>query len=775
MVSNTENGQKAGAAALLADFLTSLSVDSVATSCLVHHEALPSRSAVYGGLEHPLSETVRGVLGKRGIQDLYIHQTQAINALRRRKHVIVSTSTASGKSMCYNLPVMSVIEANPKATALYMFPTKALSHDQIDSLRDMAPDSLGLAVNDYDGDTPKHRRQAVKKESNIVVTNPDMLNVGMLPYHRGWSAFLGNLRFIVIDEAHVYRGIFGAHVALIIRRLRRICREYGSDPQFVLCSATLSNAGEHANALTGLEFEVIDQDGSPSGGRDFVFFNPAYSSTGETVNAVSANLTADLVARGVKTMTFARSIPAVERISDMAQDQIGGGKAGLLQPYRAGYLPDYRRETERKLADGRLLALISTNAMELGVDVGGLDATIISGYPGSISSVWQQAGRSGRSSERALSILIMRTHPVDQFFAANPSDFFSRPFESARLSASNRVLLEQHLQCAAAEIPLSRRDFDMFDPNALQEVAARMVKEGKLAANSDLTRTPSVNAPSSPAFQINIRSADPERWKVADELSGEYMENADSEQVFNRMYPGAVHLHRGNNYLVRAVDRENLRVTMAPTGDLRYFTMLDINSDVEVEDVLHRKSVGATEVGLARVTVTKTADQYMRKDKFSDEVIDVVEINWPERTFETVGLWFSFPHIRKNELLPPNAFSALAALVYPAVSAVSMFTMSDERDVGSMVFKHKQQAGQAGLFVWDNHPGGVGISELSYGMIGRIWDRMLAILRACPCREGCPMCIESSFVDTDDGMDKQGAIRLMRIITSRPTSSRTAA
>ena len=414
----------------------------------VHQETLPERPARYGDLDNPLPNTLARLLENKGIHRLYSHQAEAMNRLSEGRNVIISTSTASGKSLCYHLPALSSLLTDRRAKVMYVFPTKALAHDQLDSLRSLAPQGSSIVANTYDGDTPKESRRNIRRTSSIIVTNPDMLHAAVLPYHRGWTDFLRNLRLVVIDEAHYYRGVLGAHVAMIIRRLRRICRDLGAGPQFVLCSATLSNATAHAEKLVGLPFVSVERDGSPSGSREFVFWNPTEYRDDEegraSINMEAAEITARLLKRGIRTMTFVRSRSGVERVCDLTRRLLRGSANGTVHPYRAGYLADYRRDTERRLQNGEILGLVTTNAMELGVDVGGLDASVLTGYPGTVSSVWQQAGRSGRAQTPALSVLVARDHPVDQYFMRHPDVFFNAPYESARITISNPHILEDH-------------------------------------------------------------------------------------------------------------------------------------------------------------------------------------------------------------------------------------------------------------------------------------------------------------------------------------------
>ena len=750
----------------LAGFLDSLSVRNNASGGLAHVENIPPRPAAYGSLNKRLPDALERVMRERGTERLYSHQASALNLLRDGAHVIVATSTASGKSMCYNLPVLEALDQDASARALYMFPTKALAHDQLGSLRELAPDEMDIVANAYDGDTPRPQRRGIRNDSQVIISNPDMVHTAVLPFHRGWRSFLSNLRYVVVDEAHYYRGVFGTHVALILRRLRRVARNYGADPQFILCSATISNAGEHANALTGLDFEVVSRDGSPSGGRAFIFWNPHDGDGSASTNMTTAEFLAELVSRGMKTIAFARSRDGVERIAGMTQDHLSNWNSGLVQPYRAGYRADYRRETERKLADGRLLGLVSTNAMELGVDVGHLAATLISGYPGTVSSVWQQAGRSGRSSDRAVSVLIARDHPVDIYWMENPDAFFDAPYEAARVSTDNPILLEQHLRCAAKEIPLSRRDFDVFEPDSLKDVAGAMVRAGTLIANPRyLTRSLSPEVSQKPAFEMNIRSMDSARWTLEDETNGKKLEDLDKQMVFSGMHPGAVRTHQGDSYLVRGLDVEEKVVKAVPVNGIHYYTSLDIDSSITVTDVIERTRVGRTRVGYGRVEVTRSADHFVKKRKYDDKVIERVQLHWPSMTFRTSAVWWEAPETRGG-LIAPNALNCLNAMAYPAVAAIGMFAMCDAMDVDSATFREDPKAGEAGLFLFDNHPGGVGISQMAYGIALDLWRRMLQIILACPCRVGCPRCVDSPMSAGRDAIDKQGAIRMLQLMMS---------
>ena len=740
---------------------------------LAHRETLPKRPANYGNLEKPLPEALVRMLGNKGIGRLYSHQAEAINRLSEGRNVIISTSTASGKSLCYHLPALTALLMDRRARVMYVFPTKALAHDQLDSLGSLVPQGSSIVSNTYDGDTPRERRGHIRKSSSVIVTNPDMLHTAILPYHRGWYSFLRNLRLVVIDEAHYYRGVLGAHVAMIVRRLRRICRELGATPQFVLCSATLTNAAEHAENMVGLPFVAVEQDGSPTGGREFVFWNPTVPNDDEdgraSMNIEAAEITARLVDRGIKTMTFVRSRAGVERVCDFTRRFLRGRADGTVHPYRAGYLADYRRDTERRLQDGEILGLVTTNAMELGVDVGGLDATVITGYPGTVSSVWQQAGRSGRAQTPALSVLVARDHPVDQYFMRHPEIFFHSPYESARITTSNPRVLEDHLKCAAFELPLTRRDLDLFGEGDMVERAKALEEGGHLLSAADETWR-LVDGKSSPAFEFNIRSMDSQMWRVIDKSSGEVLEQVDSRMAFFDLYPGAVYMHKGLHYVVEDLDDDALVATVSLFENCGYYTSLEVDTAIKIVKTMATKAVGGTTVSFGVVEVSSKPTQFARRKLYGDEVISKQDLNLPSRIFETVALWYGIPPVSDRAV--GTLTGAFAAMEYTGINALAMFAMCDPSDISAVSFLKHQDTEAEQVFLLDNHPGGVGIARLGYDIVGQLWDRMRDIMISCNCRDGCPRCVESpTKFNEDTTADKRSAIRLLNIMLSRSQGS----
>ncbi|MDD5704260.1 MAG: DEAD/DEAH box helicase, partial [Dehalococcoidales bacterium] len=459
-----------------------------------HIENIPPRPASFGEVERPLVKALQDCLDDNGLWPLYSHQAEAVNYARQGKNVMVATSSASGKTMCYNIPVMEAMLTEKSSRALYLFPTKALAQDQLRSMRSQfCPDIVEADdCATFDGDTPQSERYDIKKNARILITNPDMLHIGILPNHQSWSRLLRRLRYVVVDEAHIYRGVFGSHVACILRRLRRLCQLYGARPQFICCSATIANPGEHAEKLTGLPFTVVDNDGSPHGGKDFVFWNPPLTDDRKearrSANSEATFLFTELVQQEIRTLTFTRTRRLTELIYNYSRQklsQIDHRLAARIKPYRAGYLPEDRRKIEKELFTGKLVGVVATTALEVGIDIGDLEATILTVYPGSISSTWQQAGRSGRGKQKALSFLIAMDNPLDQYFMRHPEDFFHKSYENALINPHNPYILRAHLSCAAWEMPLSDRDELYFGPELKWELII-MEKEQSLRQRSEI-------------------------------------------------------------------------------------------------------------------------------------------------------------------------------------------------------------------------------------------------------------------------------------------------
>jgi len=575
-------------------FLHHLTAQPGYSQQIVHVEHVPPRDARHGELAVPLADGLRECLAGHGLLPLYTHQADAVNHVRRGKNVMVATASASGKTLCYNIPALQALLTEPGACCLYLFPTKALAQDQLRTLNQLASPALftGDEFATFDGDTPRPERAGIRRRARVVLSNPDMLHLGILPNHRQWSRLLRSLRYVVIDEAHVYRGVFGSHLAGVLRRLRRLCRAYGSSPQFIFCSATIANPGEHAERLVGLPFTVVDNDGSPHGGKDFVFWNPplidAARSVRRSANTEATHIFTELLHQGVRTLAFARTRRLTELIYRYSRDRLaaaGPALAERVRPYRAGYLPRERRKIEKQLFTGELLGVVATTALELGVDIGDLDATVLTGYPGSIASTWQQAGRSGRRGGRSLSFLIGLDNPLDQYFMRHPEFFFGRSYENALVNPENPYIARAHLLCAAWEMPLSADDEQYFG-DVLPRERAELEDRGVVRQRGGRWYLAPTIA--HPARSINIRSTSRESYPIIDSGTGSLLETVDDAVAFSQIHPGAVYLHQGESYVVTALDLET-RTAYASVADVSYYTQSREITDLRIVRVRRDK------------------------------------------------------------------------------------------------------------------------------------------------------------------------------------------
>ena len=733
----------------VSQFIEGLSVHIESGLVEGYVELLEAREASYGDLSVELHSDVLGALRGRGMSRMYSHQAEAVDAVVAGENVVVATSTASGKSVCYQAPTLHVMATDCDARALYVFPTKALGHDQFASLSGLIGDAgIDCEVATYDGDTPRADRAEIRRRGRIIVTNFDMCQVSLLPQHQVWGEFLRNLKLVVIDEAHFYRGVFGSHVAMIIRRLRRILREYGADPQFVLCSATIANAREHAERLVGLPFRVVSADGSPSGGRAFVLVDaaPIEQSTGLGINVQAADYTARLMRADVKTLTFAHNRAGVERIVQYTQEYLTGSRAGRnkradlerkVLPYRAGYLVDYRRDVEARLRSGALRAVVATNAMELGINVGTLDATVIAGFPGTIASSWQQAGRSGRDGERSLSLMLLRDNVVDAFYMRHPEAFFSAASESAQVSINNERIVGMHLECAAWERPLDREDFAIFGERTLRDVARVMEGEGRLVAGSDGKRRLPAGV-HNPAFGVNIRSSDFERFRLVNAADGRDIEEITRVYALRELYPGAVYSHRGQTY--RVVDfSEDDRVARLAYLDERIYTTPEMDTQIEILSDEGVVASGANVIGMGRVRVTTQVTGYRERGLYmrGDEGI-YSEVAMPALTFETMAAWFC----QRQEGWSGDQ-AALHAIAHVGTAALAMLTMCDRRDLGASAVAEHRHTGRDTAFIYEQDMGGVGLVDFIRHSPDVFCARMREIVSSCRCDGGCPSCIDS--------------------------------
>ncbi len=736
---------------------------------IVYVRQIPPRQAIQGQLESPIHPDLRGCLESRGLWPLYIHQTEAIDALAGGEHVIISTPAASGKSLCYHVPVLDALLADRTSRAMYLYPTKALAQDQLKGLREIGA-GLSFRADIFDGDTPGRERPGIKRSSQILLTNPDMLHLGILPNHRTWARFLRGLRYVVLDEAHVYRGVFGSHVANVIRRLRRLCRLYGSSPQFILCSATIANPGELARQLTGLAFRAIEVDGAPYGGKQFVFWNPPLTDANRTsrrsTNVEASTLFSELVSRSIRTITFVRSRKVAELVYLYARDQLEQMQPALakkISPYRASYMPEDRRMIERALFGGELLGVSTTNALELGIDVGSLDATVIAGYPGSIASTWQQAGRSGRRNEESLSVLVGQDNPLDQYLMNHPHAFFGKSVEHALISPQNPYIIQPHLVCAAYESPLSPRDAELFGPD-LPETLAGLEDMALLKKEGDSWYV--ATTVGYPAESVNIRSTSSRGYLVVEERSGAILETVDESSAFHQLHPGAIYLHQGEAYLVVDLDLESRTAYVEP-NDGSYYTQVRDMTDIDIREVRASKEAGGVRVYLGEVEVTNRVLGYRLRKPMTDELLGEEFLDLPERRFNTVALWFDVPPevldtIREQRM---DLAGGLHATEHAAIGVLPLFALCDRNDIGGVSTPLHPDTEKPQVFIYDGHPGGIGISERGYEAIHDLWETTLRAVSQCPCQEGCPSCIQSPKCGNNNNpLDKGVAVLMLRAL-----------
>jgi DEAD/DEAH box helicase domain-containing protein len=737
---------------------------------VVHREEVPARAATYADLERPLNPELQRSLESLGIHSLYSHQADAINASRNGENVIVATPSASGKSLCYYLPVLDALLEDRGDRALILYPTKALAQDQSRHLAALVPQGSRLRNDIFDGDTPVQDRAGIRRRARIVLSNPDMLHLGILPNHRSWHQLLRGLRYVVIDEAHVYRGVFGSHVANVISRLRRMCRRFGSDPRFILCSATISNPREHAERLVGLPFRAIEKDGAPYGGKEFVFWNPPMLDMARggrrSTNTEAALLMGELLRSRVRTMAFVRSRRMAELLYVLVRDKLAETSPDIARrvaPYRASYLPEDRRRIERDLFEGRLLGLTTTSAMELGIDIGDLDATILSGYPGSIASTWQQAGRSGRRGERALTVLVALDNPLDQYLMRHPETFFGKSHESVRISPDNPYVLKPQLLCAAYEAPLTAGDSQLFDAD-LPAHAREMADEGLLHARGGRWHLePEVTYP---AQDVNIRSTSANFYTLVDSESGVILETVEEAAAFTQLHPGGIYLHQGEAYLITDLDLESLTAYAVRT-DAPYYTEVRDLTETRVLGVHKEKRAGRTTVYLGEVAVSTTVVGFRRRSHLTGEVLGEEYVSLPTRRYDTIAFWFDIPrdaleriHDQRSDLA-----GGLHAVEHAAIGVLPLFALCDRNDIGGISTPLHPDTGRPQVFIHDGHPGGVGIAEHGYEVIEDLWKATLEVVSECPCESGCPSCIHSPKCgNNNQPLDKEVALLLLRQI-----------
>ena len=701
-----------------------------------------------------------------GIKRLYAHQALAINKALDGSHVAVVTSTASGKTLCYNVPVLQAQLSSPGKNALYLFPTKALAQDQLRKLQEFGIED-GPRFGIYDGDTPQSDRRRIRRNCHTIITNPDMLHVGILPNHVYWSEFFSQLAFVVIDEMHTYRGIFGAHVGNVIRRLRRICRHYGSVPQFIGCSATIGNPAELMRKLTGVTAEVVDNDGSPSGEKLFAFWNPPYIGEGQrkSANMEAATLFVKLVREGIRNITFVKARVVAELVYRYAESALRDEPqlAKRIMSYRGGYTPEQRREIERGMFEGTLLGVTATTALELGVDIGDLDACVLTGYPGTIASTWQQAGRAGRGRRTSLAFLIALDNPLDQYLMRNPQYILDGRNEHAILDPFNRYVLAEHLLCAVHELPVTELDLPMFGERASEILETLQETKQVVHSGGRWYWTGSGH----PAAEVNIRSSGGQGYAIFDQANPESpLGSVDESAAFYFLHEGAVYLHLGDSYVVDRLDMEQRRAYVT-RRDVDYYTHPRSHPQVQVEAEIASRPQGSGTLHFGEVLVTDQITGYWKRQVLTDMTLDTIELELPPQSFTTTAIWFTLDTQAPDEVLERRLGleGGIHGMEHAFIGMMPLYAMCDRSDIAGASHPVHPQTGLPTVFIYDAYPGGVGISDAAYAHADELLDVTLRTISECTCSEGCPSCIQSAKCgDNNAPLDKQSAISILRYL-----------
>jgi DEAD/DEAH box helicase domain-containing protein len=749
-------------------FLEELTSDPDTAASLAGVRELPARRPRLDPLPSDLPDIVVSRLGLLGIEGLYPHQAAGLEKLRAGRNVILSTGTASGKTLVYDVAFAEAAVTTPKATALYLFPTKALARDQLRVVRELKLMQIRASV--YDGDTPQAERPLIRKNANLVLTNPDMLHLSILPDHPRWADFFLRLSLVVVDEAHVCRGVFGSHVAMVLRRLRRLVEHYGGSPRWCLASATVGNPGELASRLTGLDVDVVEGETGPAGGKLFALWNPPIvdEETGRRRSALAEAswLMGRLVANDIRTIGFTRSRRAAELLAEFTRREVGdAARRDRITSYRAGYLAEDRRRIERRLAEGDLLAVAATTALELGIDIGSLDAAVLTGYPGTRASMWQQAGRAGRRSDGSLAVLVAQDDPLDQYLVHHPQDLFDKPAEAAVIDPANPYVMEPHLRCAARELPIADDDVATFGPEAAAALE-RMGERGELARRRDAWHDAGRE---SPHRQVDVRSGAGAVYTIVNGETGEVIGTADEHRAYATLHPGAVYLHMGEQYLVRELDLAAGVAAVEP-ADPDYYTQARDVTDIEIVEELERRDLGDVEVSFGSVLVTDQVVGFVRKLVSTNEIVDEEPLALPPQRLETRALWVTIPGrvLSRAAVTPAQLPGAIHAAEHAAIGLMPLIATCDRWDLGGVSTPLHQDTGLTTIFIHDGYPGGAGIAERGYRDVERLLDATLETITQCPCARGCPSCVQSPKCGNgNEPLDKGAAASLLAAILGR--------
>jgi DEAD/DEAH box helicase domain-containing protein len=705
---------------------------------------IPAQKGVYEPIPAHLPPQLRQLLQRKGIAELYSHQAAAINAVESGADIVVVTPTASGKTLCYNLPVIKTILEDEEARALYLFPTKALAQDQVAELMVWSEELGGrIKTYTYDGDTPGDARIAIRSAGSIVVTNPDMLHSGILPHHTKWMRLFENLKYVVIDELHIYRGVFGSHVANVLRRLARICQFYGAKPQFICTSATIANPKEHGETLLGRPVSVIDINGAPRGQKDILFYNPPVVNKPLGIRRSSlleAEAVAhELIAAEIPTIVFTRSRLDTEVLVTYLRKSFHklGQPHETIRAYRGGYLPKQRRQIERDLRAGKVLGVVSTNALELGIDIGTLQAAVLTGYPGTIASTWQQLGRAGRGHEPSLAVMVANSSPLNQFMIQNPTYFMDRGVEFARISPNNLYILVSHLKCAAFELPFVQGErFGEVDPT---EILDYLTDQMILRKVDDRWYWMSENYP---AVDISLRSASTENFAIIDTTDGQTRVIGEIDRFSAPMliHEGAIYIHESVQYHIDQLDWDRQKA-YARQVDVDYYTDANLDVELKVLDVFDKEEFPQVKRSWGEVMVVAKTHMYKKIKFYTHENIGWGNISLPEQELHTAAYWFSIPNENVATLDRGALQSALLGAAHLLGNIASLELMCEPSDLGVTAQIRSPFTGDPTVYIYEKYPGGVGFSEQLFAAHGRLLWRALSIIQKCPCPSGCPSCV----------------------------------
>ncbi|MEW5774119.1 MAG: DEAD/DEAH box helicase [Thermodesulfobacteriota bacterium] len=752
-------------------YLEALKANGPLGGLVVHHEVLPARPASYADCLRPWPVTIERLLAARGIERLYSHQARAMDLLRAGRSVVAATPTASGKTLIYNLPVLEAVLGNPDTRALYIFPLKALAQDQLKGFRELAaawPKGERPTAAIYDGDTSGHFRKKIRTDPpHVVMTNPEMLHLSILPHHEAWAPFLAGLTHVVVDEVHTYRGVLGSHMAQVFRRLKRVCSRFRVDPAYAFLSATVGNPVELAEQLAGLSVTGVSENGAPAGERHVLFLNPALTMAAGP-SAVAIQLLKAALARELRTIVYCQSRKMTELISLWASEKAGEYKH-RISAYRAGFLPEERRDIEARMASGDLLAVVSTSALELGIDIGALDLCILVGYPGTVMSTLQRGGRVGRAGQPSAVLLVAGEDALDQYFMRNPRDFFDRPAENAVLNPANEVILGRHLVCAAAELPLREGEPWLAEPGVAEAVRRLELSGGLLRDKDGQTIHASRRRPHR---EIDLRGAGG-TYAIEAELPGGGVANVgqvDERRAFRETHPGAVYLHLGKTYAVRDLDLASRTVRVSPAR-VDYYTRPRSSKETEVLEVCACRAAFGARVFFGRLRVTETVTGYEKRRVRGGKILTIAPLDLPPLTFETEGLWIEMPREvqRRAEDALMHFMGGIHALEHAAIGILPLLVMTDRNDLGGISTPYHPQVGAAAVFVYDGMPGGVGLTRQAFGMAEELLSRTLCAIVSCACELGCPSCVHSPKCGSGNRpIDKAAARAILEAIRSAP-------